>query len=321
MTDEIENIEEIESPEVEITEETQEISLEAVKSGEVEFRKLPKEDKLRITREARENLEDEQDKEAWDMGWRSPEFFAGKNRDGSDRDFIDSKAFLEKIEQNAPVQNERLKTLREREAQKDREMDELRAEVRKANEIAKMNFERSLKGEEQSIEARLQEARDLGDFDTYDSLLIEKSEIAKGKARLQEYEPEEPKAPVQTEVQPEVKEWGARNQWFYTNESMKSFAIAQEDVLRSSRPDLNLSQRLEIITKQARVTFPDSFPNESARPAVLTSRKSGSLSLNKKEQAGFSTLPEGEKKQAYQMIKQGVFKNESDFMKSYNSII
>ena len=49
----------IEAPEVEILE----ISLDAMREGKIQFNKLPKEDKVRLTREAREELQDTEAKE------------------------------------------------------------------------------------------------------------------------------------------------------------------------------------------------------------------------------------------------------------------
>jgi hypothetical protein len=197
-------------------------------------------------------------------------------------------------------------------------MEDMKRENQKLMQISKMTFERSLKGEEQSIDAQIKEARDYGDFDRYDALMTKKQELQNNTLRLKEYEPAP--APVQTEVQPEVKEWGARNQWFWSDNQMKQFAVAQEDILRVTRPELSLSERLELITKSAEISFPDRFPSRVTKPAVLPARTAGNFSANKKVEIGFSSLPDIEKTQARQMIRQGVFKDETDFMKSYNKL-
>jgi hypothetical protein len=306
----------IEMPEVEIPE----ISLDAMREGKIQFNKLPKEDKVRLTREAREELQDTEAKEAWDMGWRSQEFFGGKGKDGSTREFIDHKAFLEKISQNAPVQNERLKTLREREVQKDREMEQLKLEVRQANELAKMNFERSLQNDEQSLDAQIKEAREYGDFDRYDALNAKKLELQSKTLRLKDYEiPKE--ATLSPDVQAELEIWGSKNVWYEQDLEMQNYAKAQADILIRAYPNLPLAQRLEKVTTLTKAFFPERFPQDVTRAAVLSSKNAGNFSSNKKTELTFSQLSDFDKQQARSMIRNGTFKNEADFMSGYNKII
>jgi len=289
--------------------------VQALEEKKLNFSKVPKEkrDSIKkfVVNKALEDAEENGDDEkafALRNGWSPESLYGGKNKDGSPRPFKDYKEFNATIRDNSPVLNERLRT-------NAKEMEEMRKEMRKLSEIAKMNFERSLKGEEQSLEAQIKEAREYGDFDRYDSLIAKRQEIQNNTLRLKEYEPEP--APVETDVKPEVKEWGARNQWFWTDNQMKQFAIAQEDILRNTRPELNLSERLELITKSAEISFPDRFAPKVTKPAVLPARTAGNFSANKKVAMTFSQLPDVEKNQARQMIRTGVFKNEADFMKTY----
>ncbi len=291
--------------------------VQALEEKKLNYSKIPKEkrDAIRgvVIKKALDDAEETGNDEmafALRNGWSPEALYGGKARDGVARPFKDYKEFNATIRENSPVLNERLKA-------NAKEMEEMKKEMRKLSEIAKMNFERSLKGEEQSLEAQIKEAREYGDFDRYDALVSKKQELQSNTLRLKEQEPE---VPIQTDVQPEVKEWGARNQWFWADPQMKQFAIAQEDILRATRPDLDLSQRLELISKSAKVSFPERFPAEVTRPAVLPAKNAGSFSGNKKTEASFSSLPEIEKKQAHQMIRQGVFKDETDFMKSYNKL-
>lgn len=309
-----------------IEQEHQEISnfddvdsvVQALEEKRLNFSKVPKEKrdlirKFVVNKSFEEAEESGNDEKSFALrnGWSPESLYGAKNKDGSPRPFKDYKEFNATIRDNSPVLNERLRA-------NAKEMEEMRKEVKKFSEIAKMNFERSLKGEEQTIDAQIKEARDYGDFDRYDSLMAKKQELQNNTLRLKQYEPEP--TPVQTEVQPEVKEWGARNQWFWTDKQMNQFAIAQEDILRATRPELNLSERLELITKSAEVSFPDKFSAKLVRPTVLPARTAGNFSGNKKVESTFSSLPDVEKVQARQMIRQNIFKDEADFMKSYNKL-
>jgi len=308
---------EIETTETELFDNPEAV-VEAIESKELSFSKVPKErrDEVRglVIKKALDKAIEEENSEmefALKNGYSPEILFGGKKKNGSPITFKTPEEFNKTIRENSPVLNERLKTMA-------KELEESRREARKATELAKMNFERSLNQDEQSIDAKLREARDNGDFDTYDDLLIKKADLIKGKERLKEYEPE---VKVQTEVQPEVKEWGARNQWFWSDNQMKQWAIGQEDLLRATRPDLDLSGRLELITQTAKISFADRFPVEKKGADVLPSRNSGSMSVGKKTELTFSQLPENEKSQARQMIRQKVFKDETDFMKDYNKLI
>ncbi len=294
--------------------------VQALEEKKINFSKVPREKrdviKKFVVNKALEEAEESGDDEksfALHNGWSPETLYGGKNKDGTERPFKDYKEFNATIRQNSPVLNERLKSI-------SKEMEEMKRENQKLMQISKMNFERSLKGEEQTLDAQIKEAREYSDFDRYDALIAKKHELQNNTLRLKEYEPAPMPAPVQPEVQPEVKEWGTRNSWFWTDDSMKQFAVAQEDILRNTRPDLNLSERLELITRSVEMTFPNKFPVKQIRPTVLPAKNSGSFSGNKKTEVGFSSLPETEKNQARQMIRQGVFKNESDFMKTYNQI-
>lgn len=316
MTDEI-----IEYIEPEIHEEQSEISLEAMREGKIHFAKLPKEEKVRLSREARDQLEDEDMKEAWDMGWRSQEFFGGKAKDGSTREFIDHKGFLEKISNNAPVQNERIRALRERESQKDKELEEMRLEVRRATELAKMNFERSLNNDEQSLDAQIQEARDYNDFEAYDALKAKKLELNQGRLKLKQYEPEVNQAPaLDPQVQSDLEIWGAKNIWYHSDFEMQNYAKQQAEILNRNYPNIPFKERLDKVTELTKAFFPERF-NQPIRPSVLPTKNSGTFTSGKKSELTFAQLSDTEKSQARQMIRAKVFKNETDFMKGYNEII
>jgi len=315
----IEQVEHVEEAHQEIENfDDVDLVVQALEEKKLNFSKVPKEKrdtiKKFVVNKALEDAEESGDDEkafALRNGWSPESLYGGKNKDGSPRPFKDYKEFNATIRDNSPVLNERLRT-------NAKEMEEMRKEMKKLSEIAKMNFERSLKGEEQSLDAQIKEAREYGDFDRYDALITKRQELQSNTLRLKEYEPEP--EPVQPEVQPEVKEWGARNQWFWTDNQMKQFAIAQEDILRTTRPELNLSERLELITKSAEISFPARFAPKITKPAVLPARTAGNFSANKKVEVGFSSLPDAERSQARQMIRSGVFKDESDFMKSYNKL-
>lgn len=295
--------------------------VQALEEKKLNFSKVPKEKrdtiKKFVVNKALEDAEENGDDEkafALRNGWSPETLYGGKNKDGSPRPFKDYKEFNATIRDNSPVLNERLRT-------NAKEMEEMRKEMKKLSEIAKMNFERSLKGEEQSLDAQIKEAREYGDFDRYDSLMIKKQELQNNTLRLKEYEPkpvhvqQEPNLDPQT--QNDLTNWGAKNQWYYTDVEMQNYAKEQAGILNRNYPNLSFPERLEKVTSLTKTFFSDRFPATPTRPSVLPARTAGNFSINKKVAFTFSQLPEVEKVQAKEMIRKGAFKNEADFMKTY----
>jgi len=290
---------------------------QALEEKKITFSKVPKEKRSEIRNAVIKKLTEEAELDgnekklfALKQGWSPQILDGGKNKDGTPRAFKDYEEFTDTIRGNAPVMNERLQTLT-------KEMEEMKRENRKLLEISKMTFERSMQSEEKTIDDQIKQAREYGDFDAYDALMAKKQETQRQILKLKE--PEAP--PAQTDIAPEVVEWNVHNDWFRKDPAMTEFAIAQEQILQKTRPELNLSQRLNVITQSAKVSFPEKFNTftETAKPAVLPAKNAGSFTANKKTELTFASLKDSEKLQVRQMIRTGVFKSEADYIKFCNN--
>lgn len=309
----------IEGVETEV--EVPEITLDALKEGRITFRELPKAEKLRLTAEARESLPDDEAREAWDMGWRSKEFFGGKRIDGSTKEFVDYKDYLKKINEIAPVKNERLRAVAKENEDLRKTVEETKAEMRKLLEIQKMAQERTILSEEEKIAQELKDAEEFGDVGKYKAAEAKRQTLQLNKEKLKELEPTETTPSpqqIRQQLPAEVLEWTAKNPWFYENQELQRFSIAQSQLLEQNRPDLTLNQRLTLVEQVTRTTYPDYFPQ--VRQAVLPSRNAGTFSKPKEAAITFDSLSEAEKRQAEQAIRQGIFKDKADVMKSYNLV-
>jgi hypothetical protein len=260
--------------------ELPEISLENLKEGKISFRELPKQEKARLAAEARESLP---------------------------------------VNEVAPVQNERIRSLSKEKEDLRKALEEQKAEMRKILEIQKMAQERTILSEEEKIQQELKDAEEFGDVGKYKAAEARRQILEQNKLKLKSFE-EKPAEPEIPEVPREVMEWGARNPWYYTNREVQQYCIGQDNLLAQSRPDLSLSERLELVSEAARLTFPHMIPSAPTKPTVLPSRSAGTFSKPKTPSVSYDSLSELEKGQMQAAIRQGVFKDKAEAMKlSYNN--
>lgn len=301
-------------------EEIIEPSLQALQEGKITFKDIPKEKRHEIRMQARDNLPNDRAKEAFDMGWSPKEFFLGKRADGSEKPFVDYEEFLTKINETAPVKNERLRTLTKENQEKDRQLEEMRAEVRKLFELNKAREEREFESQEARLKAEIEEAEELGDIKTFKDRTLRLNRLEQEKLKLKSFEPEQEinqtEAPqIPAEILNEVQTWTAKNSWYFSDVKIQNFCNAQSALLAQNEPELSLSERLEIVKQMAFSRFPELAPAKT-KAAVLSSKTSG-LNATAKPSISFEQLPEAEKKTAEWMLKMGVYKSKAEVVQAY----
>lgn len=296
------------------TPELPEITLENVKEGKIDFHSLPKNEKTRLKSEYLNTVEDDREKEALLQG-HSPKFmFLGKNRDGTDRPWEDHETFLRKIETQEPVKNERLRALT-----KDKE--EMQQQIKKLIDLNKAQFQRSLANDELAVEKELHEAEEYADIPRFKQAQEKKTIIEREKLRLKSFEEENidvPLPPVPNAppiLQREVAEFAARNSTIVSTPDLLAYAKAMDGAYSVTHKDLPLAERLKMVEDATKQAFPSYFP-EHRRSAVDTARSNNTFGSKPKTKS-FADLPEIERQQARSLIKHGIFKNEADFLKTY----
>lgn len=294
--------------------EAPEITLENVKEGKIDFHSLPKSEKVRLKSEYLNTVEDDREKEALLQG-HSPKFmFLGKNRDGTDRPWEDHETFLRKIETQEPVKNERLRKLAQ-------EKEEMQQQIKKLVELNKAQFQRSLANDELAVEKELNEAEEYSDISKFKAAQEKKNVIEREKLRLKSFEEDKedvPLPPVPNPpaiVQREVAEFAARNPVIVSTPDLLAYAKAMDGAYSVTHKDLPLPERLRMVEDATKQAFPSYFP-EHKRAAVDTSRSNNTFGAKPKTRS-FGDLPDLEKQQARALIRHGIFKNEADFLKTY----
>lgn len=250
------------------------------------------------------------EKQAWSQGWRPEEFFVGKNKDGSDKKFINAEDFLNKSKDALPVANERLK--------------ELAKELEETKKIAKEAQERIFKAEEKGyqkalaeIELKQKQAVELGDVEEFSKLKEEEKNLINTKftKEVSQNETVQEKVVEQTmtNTQPTqsilspydqqiLQNWVSKNSWMKTDERLAAYAIASEKKLLNEKPYLSLNERLELVEEEVKEVFYNKFQTEKHSPILFESSNGGFGNSTPKEKT-YSNLPESIKNQCETLIK------------------
>ena len=251
---------------------------------------------------------DDTEKEAWSQGWRPKEFFKGKNRDGSQREFTEAEDFLNKSKDALPVANDRIR--------------EITKELEETKRIAKEAQERVLKAEQKGYEKALdelskkqREAVELGDIEEFDRLKEQERNIAK-ESIPQQVEKKEVVADVVTNTpkqQPQdnqlsegeritLRDWQARNQWMSTDQKLAAYAIQSEKQLIQERPYLSLSERLQLVEQEVKDVFHAKFNPTNSSNNMFEGGGSNTGFGSSVKPRGYSELTSEDKKACENLI-------------------
>jgi hypothetical protein len=274
---------------------------------------------------AYQNL-DEEGKLAWAQGWRPQEFFAGKNRDGSEREWKDAKTFLEQSKNNLPTANNRIKELTKRieEAEKKAEAAEKRA-----IENEQKGYDRALA----ELSKKQRDAVESGDIEIYDELRSQELKIL--EERYKKSEPAKQNVvedmiqqPSSQPIQPQMSEqeqaivsnFYARNAWMKTDNKLAAYAIESEKQLLAERPYLSLQERLDIVEQEVKDVFHAKFDGKQS-PTFAESSNQG-FGSSRTEKKGYSQLNEESKKMCDNLAKMRGIHNKgekalNDFRQKY----
>lgn len=253
---------------------------------------------------------DDDGKLAWAQGWRPQEFFAGKNRDGSEKEWKDAKTFLEQSQKNLPTANNRIKELSKRieEAEKKAEAAE-----RRAIENEKKGYERALA----ELSKKQREAVESGDIDVYDELRLQEQKILEEKYRTIEtpktnvvedmvtrpnQQPQQTGLQLSEQDQAIVSNFYAKNAWMRTDQKLAAYAIQSERQLLEERPYLSLQERLDIVEQEVKDVFHSKF-NGNQPSTFSESSNQGFGSPQRNEKKGYSQLNEEAKKMCDSLAK------------------
>lgn len=296
-----------------------EITLDNLKAEKFHISEIPYKERQRLKNEAFETLPEDQ-KATWQKGWKTKEFFLGRNRDGSPAEWKDHVQFEKEIEQNLPMKNERLKHLTKETQEKDAAIQKLQREVEELKNLQKVKIERELKKEKLTLQNKLREAKEIGDIDNYDQARQELNDL-EDEEKVYKRVVETPAAP---QLRPEVISFEARNSdWYKQDMKMTRYARALSAEVAAEYPNLSLGQQLQMIEDDIKREFPEKFiKKEPPRAPAVEGSGNGGFG-NRSNQVTFDNLSEDEQDRIRRMIRSGAIKEKSisEFMKGYNENI
>lgn len=297
-----------------------EVNVDNLKAGKIKFSDLPYQDKTRLSKEIYSTLPEEE-KELWDVyGYKPKELFLGKNKDGSPKEWTPPEEFRKKIETIVPIKNERIRDLASRVDEGKQRETALQEQVKKLIELNKAKFEKDLLDDEVKIREEEEWARQNNDIDHYEKVLNKKNLLEREKLRLKSFEepPQVPQVPQNAQsLKPEAAEWVARNQEIVNDPLMLQYAKIKDQEMALLYPDKSLRDRLQMVEDEVKSRYSDKFPDSRQVSRSVEAGRNNVAFNTKPKTRGFADLPELDKKQAVYFIKKGIFKNEADFLKTY----
>lgn len=246
----------------------------------------------------------ETEKEAWSQGWRPQEVFAGKSKDGSNRQWVDAETFLSNSKDKLPVANERIRDLTSRIEKAEKEAREAKERVAKAE---KRGYEQAMR----ELEKKQREAVELGDTEAFDNLKKQEGDLIKSQYTLPESKVEEKPSVVDDMVQdpysppPQPKQenrqfseaerasiadFYARNTWMKTDQDIADYAVFKEAQLMQQRPYLSVKERLDIVQEEVVATFHQRL-NGTKGSSMFDTPSNQGFGDTQKKPSGFMDLP------------------------------
>ena len=324
----LETVEEIKQRmETELNKETDTIeekkeSIDEVKEEDKEIKEEetnePSQKKLTLAQRlenAYSNL-NEEEREAWKQGWRPQEFFVGRNRDGSKKDWIDAKTFLDKSKDNLPVANDRIRELTKKIEELEKHNKRVEAKVEDAEQ---KGYEKALI----DLSLKQRQAVELGDTEEFDKLKKEENDLINARffspkieekkeegqenkvvenlMHQQPYEKSNVPLTLSPRDQQILDNWQVKNMWMRTDPKLAAYAIESEKELLRSKPYLSLEERLNIVEQDVKETFHNKFTPNEQRPATFDSGINQGFGGNKKEK-DYSDLPANAKANCEKLI-------------------
>lgn len=225
------------------------------------------------------------------LGWKPKEDFkAPANRPNAE--WLDADAYIERIEKEAPLRNERLRFQDQVIERQQKQLDALMGRLEKIDKNSEEQLERTRTAEARGfdrarseLERQMDTAAYSGDQDAYREAkrnLIELHKQFPGdpaptkKTEDKKTETEPPKKEQPT-VDPVTDQWVRENQWFAEGSTnfdweMNAYAVIADARIGKAQPGLSTRDRLEEVKSAVKKRFPEKFenPNRKASATVAT---------------------------------------------------
>jgi hypothetical protein len=288
-------------------------------SSAPDLRSLPPEERKIKEREIFDNLPDDDARIAWNEGWRPQELFNNKNKDGSERQFIDYKEFLENSQRIAPIRNERLRELADKNQILEQQIQKMSEDMRTLLEINKTREIRDLENTQTYLNREIERAKEEMDFERYAQLLEQKQKYSNTYKEVPTNPtPSVPSAPqLSPQDQMTINGWKQNNSWFDQDIEMRNMAAAYDNslLMNPQTAHLPLNQRLEMVSAKIKTIYPNKFQKRSTIQMVEGNDLGGMGNANTRHKT-YNDLPKGAKETCDWAVERGISTREA-YVKSY----
>jgi DNA repair exonuclease SbcCD ATPase subunit len=240
--------------------------------------------------------------EALSMGWTPREEWKG-----DPSKWRSAAEFVERGKEILPIVNKRLEQERQRSAQLERELQEMRATLQEFREYSKRDKERMYKRALEELKAKKKQALEEGDADAV--LEIDDAILELRESNKKALEEEKPTAPTYDPTNDVVYQtWLSENRWYGTDVELTYYADAIGRVLAHNNPELKGRPFLDAVKQRLREQFPEKFDNPRRKIATVEGTSVGTASSKLKRT--YENLPPDAKAACDRFVKQGLMTRE-----------
>lgn len=245
----------------------------------------------------------EDEDEARQLGWKSPEEWTGEFPPG----YIDDpKKFRDRAMTFGPVR----KLLDELQRQK-RDGDVAIQRVRAMADAAVRRTQDEARAEIQRITAEQRRVAEAGDMETYDALERRKIDVARGAT-------EATRAQEPNSEREEIERWAVDKEWFQTDKIKQAAAVAAFN-MAESQGYTTPTAKLRYVDRVIAERFPDRVPERApvrTQPAV----EGGMPSTAQARQSAFSKLPRAAQAEFTRQVGLGWWPDDDASRKQYANL-
>lgn len=190
-------------------------SISDVMSGEVDFFKLPPEQREEIKSTYYNEYASEVEKKAWDNGgWCPRPMFKGFDREGQPIEWVDSNVFLERGKKRSftPSKESVVPT------ELTRTLEEINKKIEQINEYNRKKEEQEYAQLNNSLDYQIKNAKDELDMERLETLY-------KQKYKSTSVEPSKAVQQTNPPLDPIIEEWTKQSEWFDKDKPLTEWAI------------------------------------------------------------------------------------------------
>ncbi len=256
------------------------------------------------------------------MGWVSKDEFRGP----ADK-WRDADEFVRKGEEDLPIVRERLRDTTRKLTDLEKRLSEQDAQYRREisglERMTTVALTRQREQIEASYAAAQRQAVEVGDVARFDQLRRDEGEALQrlDQQAWQARNPQPQRCPIGLPPPegPIVDSWKQQNPWFLHNPEMNQVAQMAHVRIGRENPNLPLQDNLAQVTAYMRQRYPEAFPGQTQqRPASMSVEGGSRVPANGgARRRGAGDLPADARTQGERFIKQGLFKDMSEYANEY----